>query len=200
MSKIYRREHIKVWKQQYGKIPKDKNGRSFEIHHIDGNPNNNSIENLQCISIEEHYNIHLKQEDYGAAFLIGRRMKIKPENFSEIAKTISKKRIQNGTHNFLDPNFKRSLDHNVGYVVAIDMRTNETVRIEKWVFEQNDFYIGINKNRKQKSIHQNRGHNKDKNWKQSNKEVLKKCIYCDFVGRGSHLSRYHNEKCKMKGK
>jgi hypothetical protein len=200
MTKIYSREHIKEWKKYHGEIPKDENGRSFEIHHRDGNTKNNFIENLQCVSIQEHYNIHLEQEDYGAAFLIARRMEVRPEIFSELARIATMKRIENGTHNFQDPNFNRSLYHNRGYVVAIDTRNGETVRIEKAVFEQNDFYVGVNKNRIQKTIHQNRGHNKNKTWKMKNKEVLKKCLYCDFIGRGSSLSRYHNEKCKMKGK
>jgi hypothetical protein len=198
MSKEYRREHIKEWKKHFGKIPKDVDGRSFEIHHLDGNPQNNTIDNLQCISIQEHYEIHLKQKDYGAAFLIARRMKIKPENISELAKIITLKRIEDGTHNFLDPNFKRSLYHNKGYVVAIDTRTNLQVRIKKEDFDLNHYYVGVNKNRKQKTIHENRGQNKGKKWSQNNKEDLKKCNYCDFYGRGSLLSRWHNGKCKFK--
>ena len=35
----------KIWETHNGEIPKDTDGRSFEIHHIDGNRNNNSIEN-----------------------------------------------------------------------------------------------------------------------------------------------------------
>jgi hypothetical protein len=62
-----------IWKKYYGEIPIDEKGRSYEIHHIDGNHNNNSIENLKCISIEEHYRIHLEQGDYLAANLIADR-------------------------------------------------------------------------------------------------------------------------------
>jgi len=51
----------KIWSKIYGEIPKDELGRSYEIHHIDGNRNNNSIENLTCVSIKEHYEIHKKQ-------------------------------------------------------------------------------------------------------------------------------------------
>jgi len=196
MAKEYRKQHIYEWKKHYGKIPKDEDGRSFEIHHIDGNPKNNSIENLQCISIKEHYEIHLKQKDYGAAFLIAGRMKNKPENISELARTITMERIKNGTHNFLDPNFKRSMYHNEGFVVAIDTRTDEVVRIKKEIFEEYNFYVGVNAGRKQKKIHTNRGGNKGGTWSQKNKEQSQKCKYCDFEGRGSHISRYHNERCK----
>jgi hypothetical protein len=51
----------KLWENVYGKIPKDYLGRTFDIHHIDGNRKNNSIENLICLSLEDHYKIHLNQ-------------------------------------------------------------------------------------------------------------------------------------------
>lgn len=65
----------KLYESVFGKIPKDDLGRSYEIHHIDGNRNNNSIENLICVSIEEHYAIHLSQGDYNSANLIAERMR-----------------------------------------------------------------------------------------------------------------------------
>lgn len=43
----------KIYESHYGKIP---NG--YHIHHIDGNPFNNSIENLKCVTAEEHSQIH----------------------------------------------------------------------------------------------------------------------------------------------
>ena len=51
----------KIWESHHGEIPKDEMGRTFDIHHIDGNRKNNSIENLLCVSLEDHYKIHLKQ-------------------------------------------------------------------------------------------------------------------------------------------
>lgn len=66
-------KYRKIWEKANGKIPVDEKGRSYEIHHIDGNRNNNSLENLQCLSIEEHYKIHLEKGDYAAANLIAER-------------------------------------------------------------------------------------------------------------------------------
>ena len=75
-----------IWKKYNGDIPKDIEGRPYEIHHKDGNRLNNSIENLLCVSIQEHLNIHLSQGDYAAAGLISKRMNL-PVNFmSEIQK------------------------------------------------------------------------------------------------------------------
>ena len=59
-----------IWKRSFGEIPKDTDGVSYEIHHIDGNRSNNCLSNLKCVSIEEHFNIHLSQGDLSAAMRI----------------------------------------------------------------------------------------------------------------------------------
>jgi hypothetical protein len=51
----------KIWESYHGKIPVDLNGVTFDIHHIDGNRKNNDINNLMCVSIYDHYKIHLNQ-------------------------------------------------------------------------------------------------------------------------------------------
>lgn len=43
------RLHIKVWKHHHGAVPP-----SHHVHHSNGDRSNNSIENLECLSIEEH--------------------------------------------------------------------------------------------------------------------------------------------------
>ena len=65
----------KIWTQYNGPIPVDEHGRSYEIHHIDGNRENNSIENLQCLSAEDHYKLHYEKGEYFAAHLIAQRIK-----------------------------------------------------------------------------------------------------------------------------
>jgi len=52
------KNYRKVYESYYGAIPKDSNGRSYEIHHVDGNHDNNNISNLKLVTIEEHYNIN----------------------------------------------------------------------------------------------------------------------------------------------
>jgi hypothetical protein len=48
----------KIYEQHHGKIPK-----GYHIHHKDGNRNNNSIENLVCLSPEEHFMVHKNNGD-----------------------------------------------------------------------------------------------------------------------------------------
>jgi hypothetical protein len=70
MSKDYR----KIWIKHHGPIPVDSEGRSYEIHHIDGNHKNNDINNLLCVPIHMHYQIHLEQGEYWAANLIANKI------------------------------------------------------------------------------------------------------------------------------
>ncbi len=106
MSRI---NYRKIWKNHYGSIPKDENNRTYEIHHKDSNKSNNDIFNLQCMSIQDHYDIHYSQGDYGACLLISRSMDILPEEKSHLAILVNEERIKNGTHNFLNNTYSR--DH-----------------------------------------------------------------------------------------
>ena len=45
--------HRVIWEYAFGEIPE-----KFHIHHIDGNPSNNSIHNLACVSPKAHKLFH----------------------------------------------------------------------------------------------------------------------------------------------
>lgn len=78
--------HRKIYETHIGPIPKDDEGRSYEIHHVDGNHNNNSLSNLMCVSIKEHYEIHKSQGDFKACLIMSQRMKVSPQEKSYLAK------------------------------------------------------------------------------------------------------------------
>lgn len=95
------RSYRKIYKQYYGEIPVDADGRSFEIHHIDGDHSNNNPLNLKAVSIQEHYDIHYGQGDWYACLLISGALNISPKEKSELSRLAALEAVKNGTHNFL---------------------------------------------------------------------------------------------------
>jgi hypothetical protein len=98
MSKRNSKKYKKIYERHHGPIPKDETGRMYEIHHIDGNSDNNDITNLIALTIHEHYEIHYWQEDWSACLLMSERMMISSEEKSELARKSALSRVENGTH------------------------------------------------------------------------------------------------------
>lgn len=84
----------KIWEKSFGKIPV-----GMEIHHRDGNRRHNNIENLQLVTIEEHYEIHRKQGNLGAMKAILMRMS-DLGNSSDITRQHQLQLLDEGRHNF----------------------------------------------------------------------------------------------------
>lgn len=99
----------KIYRDHYGPIPVDENGRTFEIHHIDGNRKNNDPSNLIAVSIQEHYDIHYAQKDWGACHYLLIRMKRSPEEISKMASMVARQKLEEGTHLFLNPEFREKV-------------------------------------------------------------------------------------------
>jgi hypothetical protein len=93
--------HKKTYLKYHGKIPRDEEGRSYDIHHIDGDHQNNDPKNLTAIPIQEHYRIHYEQGDYGACLLMTQRMRLTPEEISDLSRKTQLKRVEERTHPFL---------------------------------------------------------------------------------------------------
>lgn len=88
--------HRRIYEDYYHiRLPKE-----VEIHHIDGNHNNNQIENLKAVTIQEHFDIHYKQGDYAAAFRISQRMSISAEEKSRLASLAAAKANAEGKCGF----------------------------------------------------------------------------------------------------
>lgn len=100
-------KYRKIYENHYGSIPKDQDGRTYEIHHKDGNHSNSHPDNLIALTIQEHYNIHYSQGDWSACLLISRAMNLSPEEKAELSRKAALERIDNGTHNFTDPEFRK---------------------------------------------------------------------------------------------
>lgn len=93
--------HKRIFLKHHGEIPVDENGRSYDIHHIDGDHSNNDPANLKAIPIDEHYNIHYDRGEYGACLLIAQRMNLTTEEIGELSRKTQLERVKKGTHPFL---------------------------------------------------------------------------------------------------
>ena len=76
---IETKKHRKIFVENYGLIPE-----GYDIHHIDGNHDNNDPINLKAVSLQEHFDIHYSQGDYAAANRIAQRMGMSKEERSKI--------------------------------------------------------------------------------------------------------------------
>lgn len=157
----------KIYKAHYGAIPVEANGRTYEIHHIDGNHDNNDPANLVAITLQEHYDIHYAQGDYGACHLMSvQRMDKTPEEISKLGQLLQQKRIIDKTHNFLGST-------NPVYT-KIKNKTHH-------------FFGGqIQKESTNKSIAEGR----------HNSQIKVSCVCCQQVCSLPMFSRWHKTTCK----
>ena len=110
MTTYRRTNYRKIYEQHYGPIPKEPNGRSYEIHHVDGDHTNNTPENLKAVTLQEHYDIHYAQGDYGACYYMAtQRMDKTPDEISQIASLQQQARVANGTHHLLGWEIQRKV-------------------------------------------------------------------------------------------
>lgn len=181
---IYR----KIWEEIKGPIPKDKNGRSFEIHHIDGNNANNDISNLKCVSIQEHYNIHYEQGDWGACLALSKRMKMSPEHISFLSSNLARRRVLEKTHNFLGENNNRNSFSNVS---KEDLSKFNSEIAKKRVLDGTHPFLGENGKKNVLKQLENGTHT-------SMQHHI--CNYCGKNGKGNIMFKWHFENCKLKPK
>lgn len=102
-------KYRRIYENHTGPIPKDETGRTYDVHHLDGNRQNNSLDNLIALSIQEHYDIHYQQGDYSSCWLLGKKMGMSPQQQSELMTKAAIERVENGTHPFQRRNDGTSL-------------------------------------------------------------------------------------------
>lgn len=173
----------RLWINAYGPIPVDEQGRSFEIHHLDGNRQNNVLENLQCLSIKDHYKLHYDKKEYFAANLIAKRMGkslkgISDWNISDdtrIKMSDSKKGDKNPMKN--PANAKKVAD-------ALKGRTKSKEAEQK----------RLETARKNGSL----ARTEETKLKMRKPKAKIECPHCNFIGGVSIMKRWHFENCKQK--
>lgn len=185
---IYRR----IYERAIGPIPIDKNGITFDIHHIDGNHSNNNISNLMALSIQEHYDIHLAQGDIGACRAIRLRMETgqkDKEILSELSKKVQKERVENGTHNFLKDGFHSDIQRK-----RVEDGTHNFLR------------EGFQKEIQNKLIEEGKHHLLGGKYQAKQlaegkhpSQVVRTCPHCGKVGKGGGMMLKHFDNCKWRG-
>jgi len=184
----------KIYEKHYGPIPIDKGGRSFDIHHIDGKHKNDLLVNLTALSIQEHYDIHFSQGDWAACQLILIRMNQSPEEISKQCSKIQKKRISDGTHNFITnhPNAdgkvsKRLVSNRThNFLGPENNKKNNKKRIVAGThnFLNGEFQREVQKKRISDGTH--------------NFLVKIICPHCSKTGHSAIMKRWHFDNCKLK--
>ena len=160
----------KIYENHIGPIPYDSDGRSYDIHHIDNDHSNNDPNNLIAVTVQEHYDIHYSQGNYGACRLIKQqRMYLSPEERSHLSSKLAIQRSENGTHPFLGGEIQR-------------------IRIENGT---HNFLSG----EIQRKSNQKRLTNKTHNFLSHTKIS---CIYCRSVFSSGMFTRWHGTKCKQR--
>lgn len=168
----------KIYEHHYGLIPKEDNGRSYEIHHIDGNRENNSPENLMAISIQEHLEIHKSQGDWAACNRIAAKMKLSPTEISEFAAKASQERVFNRTHNFLGGEIQKQSGQK---------------RVENGThpFLGGEIQGKASRQRVDNGTHNLLGENNPN-------KIKITCPYCLATGGKTNMKRWHFDNCKLK--
>lgn len=193
----------------------DQDGRTYDIHHIDGDRTNNSILNLVALSIQDHYDVHYIQGDWRACIKLAQKMKLSHKELSMLVSKQQRERIAKGTHNwvggeyqkkqqrhlvetgrhhFLIPGFQSRINH-----LKVKNGTNP------WAGEQGS---KASKERQQKLVDSGKHHFVKNNpvYKQiangthplaNHKHETKTCPKCNkTMTIGNYIRWNHGEECK----
>lgn len=212
MSK-YNRTRVnyrKIYEKYYGPIPIDKDGRKYEIHHKDGNSNNNDPSNLIALTIQDHFDIHLEQGDLWACMRIAQKMKYSPEQIAEFSRQCQLKRIAEGTHNFLGGDIPREAQRK-----KVEDGSHPWLGPANPVYEQlkngtHNFYGGeIQRKHNRRRVANGTHHLLDGKIQREAaitalangthpSQIQRTCPHCGKVGYGSAMKRWHMDNCKHK--
>jgi hypothetical protein len=204
-------KYRKIYEKHFGPIPVDEDGRSYEIHHVDGNRSNNSPNNLKALSIKDHYQVHLEQGDYASCIKIAVRMKMSPEEISALATKHNKDRVAKGTHNWLGGDYQRKIQ-NEKVLNGTHHWLGSKNPIYKLLESGNHPFVGqrgseLAKKTQRKRVLDETHHllsgeiqrkSHKKRLEEGNHHLLRKhiCPHCNKEGKSAVMFRYHFDKCK----
>lgn len=173
----------RIWINAFGPIPVDEQGRSFEIHHVDGNRKNNSLDNLQCLSIEDHYKLHYEKKEYHAAHLIAKRLGMSLKNISNWNMTEEvRKKLSESKKGSKNPMKDPAVAKKVGDALRGRKKSKEAERKRLETARKNGTLMRTEETR----------------LKMKKPKEKIECPHCGFIGGVSSTKRWHFENCKQK--
>jgi hypothetical protein len=185
----------KIYELHQGPIPTDEFGRTYDIHHVDGNRKNNHPSNLIAVTKQEHYNIHEKQGDWAACQAILSHLELTPEEISQKATEFNNHRVEEGTHPFLGGELQRKLiESGTHPFLRPDFQRN--IQLNK-IKEGRHHFVGGKLQRKNSLKHIAEGtHNFITNHPT---KIMVTCPHCGVTGDKPNMKKYHFDKCPTTG-
>lgn len=199
-------DYRKIYEKHHGPIPKDTEGRSYHIHHIDGNRDNNDISNLLAVSIQEHYEIHLEQGDWLACARLATALRLGSDEIRSLARKHAKKRIDEGNHNFIgdeNPSRQRVLNGTHHFIGGDIARHSAKQRV---VNGTHNFIGGAavkrsNRERILNGTHHFLGGDIQRRRIDAGTHPFlgkRTCPHCGKEGQGASMLRWHFDRCKRR--
>lgn len=198
-----------IYKRVKGPIPKDETGRSYDIHHIDGDRKNNNIDNLIAVSIQEHYNIHYSQGDWAACLKIANRMALPHNVLSELGRKNALKQIKNGKNAFVGGKMQEQtqlqrVSRGEHHFLSGDIqRKNYHKRVANGTWHLSDGEISrrTQLERVSKGTHNLQGPTNNQMMLSAGKhssQIKKQCPHCGKICSANTFGNWHGNKCKFK--
>jgi hypothetical protein len=184
------RPYRRIWTNEVGPIPVDENGQSYEIHHINGNRSDNELSNLICVSIREHFDIHLEQGDAGACSSILQRMVASPEEYKEKLKLYS---LKGDKHPMWGKTHTEEAKRKIGEASSKRNKGKGNPRYGK--SHTDETRKKMSENRKGKGTGPKTAETRKK---MSENTPEYTCPHCGKSARGSSMFRWHFDNCKHK--
>jgi hypothetical protein len=206
-------KYRKIYENHFGKIPTDEYGRTYDIHHIDGNRQNNIPENLIALSLVDHMEAHKLRGDYGACRRLAQRLKISKEGKSHYARLAMLAKIADGTHNWAGDkhptrrriedgslqkaaresalkrlasgthNFQNPAHHEKMSVIMLQMVENNT---HYWLTDRHKEEVAVRSSKRMRKLAENNTHPG---------QSIKICPHCGISKRGPSIYKTHFDRC-----
>lgn len=207
-------KYRKIYEGHYGPIPKDTTGRTYEIHHIDGNRKNNSPENLIALSIQDHFDLHYSQQDWFACHRLATRMRKPKEEIAELSRQAQLQKVASGTHPWQD---KKAAKRRAKKLVKAGThpllrRADGTSHASDRVAAGTHHFLGGELQRKHNAKRVKDGTHPFLDKKATKARVKKQlatgkhasqiqktCEHCHRAVDSANYSRWHGDRCKNRG-